>query len=115
MGTKDSTEYTGLETYVAEMIEEEDMSFYPANKAMCLDDDDEEEDPFQIDVASKFEKHMKELEFLRDNIRDMKSENTMIQATTAEFNKNAIQQLENLSDQQASIVREFQMAKDEKI
>lgn len=31
------------------------MNFYPLHKAMCLDDDEEEEDPFQVEVNQKFQ------------------------------------------------------------
>jgi len=109
--TKDETEYTGLESYVANMIEEEDMGFYPANKAMCLDDDEEEEDPFQVETKQKFETHVSELALMRNQLTEMKNENTSMQATAAEFNKNALTQLENLSDQQNRIVRELQDVK----
>eukprot|EP01065_Artemidia_motanka_P024730 TRINITY_DN29632_c0_g1_i1.p1 TRINITY_DN29632_c0_g1~~TRINITY_DN29632_c0_g1_i1.p1 ORF type:complete len:2468 (+),score=1021.49 TRINITY_DN29632_c0_g1_i1:953-7405(+) len=37
-------EYTGQETYVHSMIEKEDMSFFPLNKALCLQGKQEEDD-----------------------------------------------------------------------
>ena len=35
--SKDPTEFTGIESYVAEMYEKEDISWVPIMKALCLD------------------------------------------------------------------------------
>merc|ERR1711881_797704 len=74
LNTKDETEYTGLESYVAELIAEDNVAFYPIHKSMCLDADDEEEDPFQLDVVAKFENVSKELSFLKKTVMDMKGD-----------------------------------------
>merc|ERR1712054_635102 len=109
--TKDETEYTGLESFVAEMIEAEDMAFYPSNKAMCLDADDEEEDPFQAATTAKFEKHLSEIATLRRQLADIKGENTTLQLSNTENNKTALIELENLYTQQESIMKELLDAK----
>merc|ERR1712100_549277 len=92
--TKDETEYTGLETYVAGLCEEDNVGFYPIHKSMCLDADDEEEDPFQVDVVSKFENVQREVTFLKKTVMDLKGEASTQQATTVDFNKNLMGQLE---------------------
>ena len=33
---KSPTEYTGIESYVAEKIEKEDISWFPINSALCI-------------------------------------------------------------------------------
>merc|ERR1719502_287346 len=71
---KDPTEYTGLETYVSELIEEEDMNFYPLHKAMCLDDDEDEADPFQEKVDERLTEMETNLSSLRKMMRDTKTE-----------------------------------------
>merc|ERR1711934_412746 len=82
--TKDETEYNGLESYVAALTEEENVGFYPVHKAMCLDADEEEEDPFQVDVVAKFENLNREVAFLKKTILDMKNDSTNQQTTTAD-------------------------------
>jgi len=109
--TKDETEYNGLESYVAALTEEENVGFYPVHKAMCLDADEEEEDPFQVDVVGKFENLNRELSFLKKTVMDMKGEASTMQATTVDFNKNLMTTLDNLSQQQVSILTELNTAK----
>ncbi|KAJ3127785.1 hypothetical protein HK098_005784 [Nowakowskiella sp. JEL0407] len=41
---KDPTEYTSHESYISEMLENQDLGFFPINRAMCLKHRDEEED-----------------------------------------------------------------------
>merc|ERR1711865_1340859 len=52
---KDATEFTGLETYVNGLVEDENMDFYPIDQALCMDDGKEEveEDPFHAEVEEK--------------------------------------------------------------
>merc|ERR1712178_437427 len=97
--TKDETEYTGLESYVAALLEEESVAFYPVNKSMCLEADDEEEDPFQVDVIQKFDNVTREVIFLKKSVMDMKGEAATIQSTTIELNKTLMAKLDNLSAQ----------------
>merc|ERR1711871_797046 len=78
--TKDETEYSGLESYVASLTADDNVGFYPVNKSMCLDADDEEEDPFQVEVQSKFADVSRELTFMKKGVMDMKAENGTIQA-----------------------------------
>jgi len=111
LGLKDSTEYSGLESYVAGLAEEESVGFYPVHKAMCLDADDEEEDPFQLDVVSKFENMNREISFLKKTVLDMKGEAATMQAATVDFNKNLMGQLENLGAAQSTILSELNAAK----
>jgi inositol 1,4,5-triphosphate receptor type 1 len=108
--TKDASDYTGLESYVAGLLEEEDVSFYPVNKSMCLDADDEEEDPFQVASMSKFDHLTKELGFLKNTVMDMKSESGSTQATTAEFNNNLMAKLSSMQEQQNAIMTELNNA-----
>merc|ERR1711988_1344312 len=93
---KDPTEYTGLETFVAEMIEEEDMSFYPTNKAMCLDQDEEEEDPFQEAVNSKFEGLSNDMAMLKKTVVEIKPEAISNQSNLVDLNKQALRMLEEI-------------------
>jgi len=109
--TKDETEYNGLESYVAALTEEEDVAFYPVHKSMCLDADDEEEDPFQVDVLGKFENLNKELVFMKKTVLDMKGENSTMQATAVDFNKNLMSHLDELGNQQVSVLHELNAAK----
>merc|ERR1711988_664179 len=111
LGVKDSTEYSGLESYVAALAEEESVGFYPVHKAMCLDADEEEEDPFQVDVIAKFETVNREMSFLKKTVLDMKGEAATVQAATVDFNKNLMNQLESLGAQQATILSELNAAK----
>merc|ERR1712205_299431 len=53
LAQKDCNDYTGIESYVAQMIEDEDMNFFPLEKAMCLEAEEDEEDPFQVQVDAK--------------------------------------------------------------
>jgi len=101
--TKDPTEYTGLESFVASLIEEEDVGFYPVNKSMCLDADDEEEDPFQVETLEKIDQHFKEMSNVRKQLTAMRSENTSIQYATVDFNKRVLARLDNLAEQRGSI------------
>merc|ERR1712178_152700 len=72
--TKDETEFSGLESYVAEMIEAEDMAFYPSNKAMCREADDEESDPFQLETTAKFDKYLTEMASLRNQLAEIQGD-----------------------------------------
>merc|ERR1712100_679405 len=108
--TKDPTEYTGLESYVAGLVEEEDLAFYPINKSMCLDADGEEEDPFQVATMSKFSHLTKEMAILRSNLQDMKGESGTMQAASIEFNKNLMDQLGSMQETQAGILKELNTA-----
>jgi inositol 1,4,5-triphosphate receptor type 1 len=37
MNSKDTTEYTGIETYVSNKVSDDDISWFPFNKAICLE------------------------------------------------------------------------------
>lgn len=78
---KDPTEYTGLETYVSEMVEEEDMNFYPLEQALCMEDDgEEEEDPFHAEVDGKLQDLENNSMMLRSVLAEIKSESNINQA-----------------------------------
>ena len=47
--TKDSTEYTGIETYVSSKIDSNDNSWFPMGKALCLRDHVDEEEKKKIE------------------------------------------------------------------
>merc|ERR1711988_1752123 len=111
LGTKDDTEYTGLESYVAALCEEEYVGFYPVNKSLCLDVDEEEEDPFQVDVVAKFENLNRELSFLKKTVMDLKGEAATSQAASVDLNKSLMNQLEMLGSQQGMVLKELTDAK----
>jgi len=79
---KDPTEYTGLETYVSEMIEEEDMEFYPLEKALCMEEEEEEEDPFRLEVDEKLRDLENSTSMMKKTLADIKTEATINQAVT---------------------------------
>jgi len=95
---KDPTDYTGLETYVAEMIEEEDMNFYPLEKAMCLDQEEDEADPFQEKVDEQLTEMESNLSNLRKMMNDTKTESDSAQSTVSDLNKQRQQMLQDLED-----------------
>merc|ERR1712178_450364 len=101
---KDPTEYTGLETYVSEMIEEEDMGFYPTNKAMCLDNNDDEEDPFQEAVNGKFEGLSNDMAMLKKTVVEIKSESISNQSNLVDLNKQALRMLEEIHSMQQNVM-----------
>lgn len=39
LNSKDTTEYTGIESYVAEKLVQDDIAWFPFNKAICLEAD----------------------------------------------------------------------------
>jgi hypothetical protein len=97
---KDPTEYTGLETFVFKMIEEEDMNFYPLHKAMCLDNDDEEEDPFQVEVSQKFSGLSNDMAMLKKTVVEIKSESITNQSNLVDLNKQALRMLDSIYEMQ---------------
>jgi hypothetical protein len=44
---KDSTEFTGAETYVQTCLDKNDIKWVPKKRALCFDDDDDDEDSFE--------------------------------------------------------------------
>jgi len=110
--TKDASDYTGVESYVTALMEEEDVGFYPVNRSMCLDADEEEEDPFQVDVVAKFEHVAREFSFLKKTIMGMKGETSTMQATTVDFNKSVMAQVDKLANGMTGILSELNSAKD---
>ena len=44
MNSKDTTEYTGIESYVSSKVTDDDIAWFPFNKAICL-----EASAYQID------------------------------------------------------------------
>ena len=88
MLTKDPTEYTGLETYVSEMVEEEDMNFYPLDKALCMEDDaEEEEDPFHVEVESKLLEMEQNARMLKSVLAEIKTDANVNQAIQMDMYK----------------------------
>jgi len=51
---KDSTEYTGIESFVDEKIKNIDFSWFPFNRAFALKHNDETEGEFKKEVIEKF-------------------------------------------------------------
>jgi hypothetical protein len=47
MNAKDTTEYTGIETYVSNKVTDDDIAWFPFNKAICL-----EASAYQIDETT---------------------------------------------------------------
>merc|ERR1712134_174673 len=110
LNTKDPTEYTGLESYVGGMIEE-DVGFYPVNSSLCLDADEEEQDPFQVDTTASIGGHFRELAAARKQLMSMKSENSTLQFAATDFNKRVLTRFDNLAKQRDSIIAELNSAK----
>jgi hypothetical protein len=98
--TKDPTEYTGLETYVSEMVEEEDMNFYPLEKALCMEDDgEEEEDPFQTEVNQKLVDLENSTTMIKNTLAEIKAESNINQQITMSYAKDRIAKVNELCAQ----------------
>jgi hypothetical protein len=39
LNSKDTTDYTGIESYVSDKLVQDDISWFPFNKAICLEAD----------------------------------------------------------------------------
>lgn len=102
---KDETEYTGLETFVAEMIEEEDMGFYPTDKALCLDNDEEEADPFQEAVHTQFFQLSSDMVVLKKTVVEIKSDAISNQSNLVDLNKQALRMLEEIHEMQVTVMQ----------
>jgi hypothetical protein len=101
---KDPTEFTGLETFVFEKIEEEDMSVYPTDKALCLDADEEEEDPFQDAVNCQFDMLSGDMTILKKTVVEIKSDAISNHKSVVDLNKQALKMLEEIHDLQATVM-----------
>lgn len=53
---KDSTEYNGMETYVSEMIENDDVNWFPRKMAMTLKSTDEDKDVIDNKIENMIER-----------------------------------------------------------
>merc|ERR1712166_1660467 len=96
---KDPTEYTGLETYVSEMVEEEDMNFYPLEKALCMEDEEEEEaDEFHLEVESKLLDLEMSTKMLNATLAEIKTESSINLAVAMEYAKKRLALVESMSD-----------------
>jgi len=96
---KDPTEYTGLETYVSEMVEEEDMNFYPLEKALCMEDEEEEEaDEFHLEVESKLLDLEMSTKMLKATLAEIKTESSINQAVAMEYAKKRFALVESMSE-----------------
>merc|ERR1712146_637133 len=62
---KETTEYTGIESCVAEMINEENISWFPLHKAICLD----KKDNAEVDIQQQ----------LLEEVGTLKTEMAMMQ------------------------------------
>lgn len=109
LNTKDPTEYTGLESYVGGMIEEEDVGFYPVNKSLCLDADDEEEDPFQVETSASMDTLKGEISTARKQLMTLKSESSSQQFASVDFNKRVMARFEDLAKQHDAIIAELRL------
>merc|ERR1719506_401020 len=92
------------------MIEEEDVGFYPVNSSLCLDADEEEQDPFQVDTTASIDGHFRELATARKQLMSMKSENSTLQFAATDFNKRVLTRFDNLAKQRDSIIAELSSA-----
>jgi hypothetical protein len=109
--TKDETEFTGLESYVAELLEEEDVSFYPMYKALCLGTDEEDEDPFQVEMKENFEKIFEMQSFMKKTVMDMKTEQQDNQLKAVDVNKGFTTSLEQILAAQEQMMSELNTAR----
>jgi inositol 1,4,5-triphosphate receptor type 1 len=87
---KDETEYTGIETYVADKLEEDDTSWYPTEKAICLGADEEEEDPWKVEVNERFNKLTEEFAVLKRSCIDIREESTNNVTSSMDMGKETI-------------------------
>jgi hypothetical protein len=65
---KDSTEFTGAETYVQKCLDNNDIKWVPKKRALCLDDDDDDDDSFE-EVIEDNTKEIKSL--TKDKVKEM--------------------------------------------
>ena len=86
---KDATEFTGLETYVNGLVEDENMDFYPIDQALCMDDGKEEveEDPFHAEVEEKLVEMENSTSMIKGVLAEIKSEASTNQAQSMGFEK----------------------------
>ena len=81
------------------MVEEEDMNFYPLEKAMCMEDDEEEEaDEFHLDVESKLLDLEMSTKMLKATLAEIKTESSINQAIGMENAKRRFALVESMSD-----------------
>lgn len=52
---KDSTEYTGIEQYIADLIERDDLSFFPVLRSLVLEEAEQRDREMQKLIAAQFE------------------------------------------------------------
>jgi len=93
---KDETEYSGIETYVADKLEEDDTTFYPTEKAMCLDEDEEEVDEWKEDVKERFDKLTSEFALLKRTCLDIREEAGNNVSTSMEMGKETISVIDKI-------------------
>jgi hypothetical protein len=94
--TKDDTEYTGIETYVSDKLEEDDTTFYPTEKAMCLVEDEEEVDEWKEDVKERFDKLTSEFALLKRTCLDIREEAGNNVSTSMEMGKETISVIDKI-------------------
>jgi len=87
--SKDPTSYTGVESYVAGCVEQEDSSFFPIYKALCLETK-EEEDPMTAEMDSKFKAMQTEVANLKKTVMDLKAFSLEAQSLTTTFEKELV-------------------------
>ena len=96
---KDPTEYTGLETYVSEMIEEEDMNFYPLDKALCMEEEEEEVDPFRLELDERQIQLQEDAQMMNKSLADLRDDNTTNHENTMVLVKQELDLLKSIFDE----------------
>uniref|UniRef100_A0A8C9VDW5 Inositol 1,4,5-trisphosphate receptor n=1 Tax=Scleropages formosus TaxID=113540 RepID=A0A8C9VDW5_SCLFO len=83
---KDSTEYTGPESYVAEMIGEHNLDWFPRMRAMSLVSSDAEGEQNEIrSLQEKLESTMKLVSNLSGQLTELKEQVSLLQAHLIKF------------------------------
>jgi len=96
---KDQNDYTGLESYVSEMIEEEDMNFYPLDKALCMEEEEEEVDPFRLELDERQIQLQEDAQMMNKSLADLRDDNTTNHENTMVLVKQELDLLKSIFDE----------------
>ena len=96
---KDQNDYTGLESYVSEMIEEEDMNFYPLDKALCMEEEEEEVDPFRLELDERQIQLQEDAQMMNKSLAELRDDNTTNHENTMGLVKHELFLLKSIFDE----------------
>ena len=80
---KDTTEYTGLESYVSKLVAAEDIGFYPALMAMCMNKTADETESFQEDVVKGLESIESQMTALQQSHTELQNDMAALETSLA--------------------------------